>query len=155
MTKKSKNYENLREIAQMLFLQGYLQKEIAVKLGISEQTITRWGKEDNWKHKKTNILMSKNNRLSELYEELAEFNKMIREKEGYKVASSKEGDARRKLIKDISELERKYNIAQTTVIARDFILFTSDMDFDFAQKANGYFDLFINDLINKQKWQEQ
>ncbi len=59
------------------------------------------------------------------------------------------------LIRDIADLERKYNIGQTTTIARDFITFCRDIDFDFAQKANEYFDLFINHQIEKQKWQKE
>lgn len=151
---KSKN--ELREVAQILYMQNYLQKEIARKLGVSAQTITRWSKEDNWDTLKKSLLTSKNKRISELYDELAEFNRMIQNKEeGMRFATSKEADARRKLIRDISELEKKYNIGQTTVIARDFVLFCKDFDFDFSKQATEYFDLFINHLINKQKWQNQ
>lgn len=146
----------LREVAKILFMQGYLQKEIASKLGVSEVTISRWAKTDHWERLKKNLLNSKTERLSELYNELEAFNLMIKSREeGKRFPTSKEADVRRKLIRDISELETKYNIAQTTVIARDFVIFTRDFDFDFAQKANEYFDLFINDRIEKQKWQSE
>ena len=60
-----------REIAQILFLQGKLQKkEIAQKLGVSVQTITNWSKDDNWDSLKKNLLTGKKQRLSELYDEL-------------------------------------------------------------------------------------
>lgn len=146
----------LREVGKILFVQGYLQKEIAAKLGVSEVTISRWAKADHWERLKKNLLNSKTERLSELYNELEAFNLMIKSREeGQRFPTSKEADIRRKLIRDISELETKYNIAQTTVIARDFVIFMQDIDFDFAQKANEYFDLFINDRIEKQKWQSE
>lgn len=142
-------------MAKILFLQGYTLKDIAAKLGVSVQSLTAWRKKGNWDVLKKNLLNSKNERLSELYDELAEFNKMIKEKEGYKVADSRQADARRKLLTDIESLERKYNIGQTTTIARDFVQFTKDIDFEFSQRALSYFDAFINSLIEKQKWQKE
>jgi len=152
MTKK----EQFGDVALLLFMQGYKQKEISNKLKLSEVTISRWAKDGNWDTLKKGVLTSKNKRISELYDELAEFNAMIQSREeGQRFPTSKEADARRKIIRDISDLEKKYNIGQTTVVARDFVLFVKDLDFDFSQKATEYFDLFINDQINKQKWQNQ
>lgn len=145
----------LKEVAKILFLQGMDQKDIAAKLGVSEVSMSRWKKEGNWDSLKTNLLNSKTERLSELYDELAEFNKAIKERaEGFRFPTSKEADVRRKLIRDIADLERKYNIGQTTVIARDFVTFCKDLDFEFAKRANDMFDLFINHQIEKQKWQK-
>lgn len=146
---------NIEEVAKILFLQGYAQKEIATKLEVSAVSVSKWKTKGNWEALKTNLLNSKNERLGELYTELAEFNKMIKEKKDYKVANSKEADARRKLIKDIAELERKYNVAQTISIGRDFITFLKDIDFEMSQKVLSYFDNFINHQIEKQKWQQQ
>lgn len=146
----------LREVAKVLFMQGYTQKEIAGKITVSEQTISKWAKAYHWDNLKKNLVNSKSERLSELYDELMAFNLMIKNrKEGYRFPNSKEADVRRKLIRDIADLERKYNIGQTTTIARDFITFCRDIDFDFAKKANEYFDLFINHQIEKQKWQKE
>lgn len=145
----------LKEVAKILFLQGMEQKDIAKKLGVSEVTMSRWKKTGNWDTLKTNLLNSKTERLSELYNELAEFNKAIKAREeGLRFPTSKEADIRRKLIRDIADLERKYNIGQTTVIARDFVTFCKDLDFEFAKKATEMFDLFINHQIEKQKWQK-
>ena len=146
----------LREVAKVLFMQGYTQKEIAAKINVSEQTISKWSKTDHWDNLKKNLVNSKTERLSELYDELMALNTMIKTREeGFRFPNSKEADIRRKLIRDIADLERKYNIGQTTVIARDFITFCRDIDFDFSQKANEYFDLFINHQIDKQKWQKE
>jgi len=151
-----KDFTHIKEVAQILFLQGYKQKEISEKMGISQQSLTRWVKDGHWDTLKTSLLTSKNERISELYAELAELNLKIKSKEeGNRFADSKEADIRRKLIADIADLEQKYNIGQTTVIARDFVMFIKEVEYDFAEKATEYFDLFINHLINKQKWQGQ
>lgn len=151
---------DIKEIVKILFVQvGLNQKEIYLKLKdtqnkVSEATISKWAQEGRWKELKTNLVNSKNDRLSELYKELEEFNLMIKSREvGFRFPTSKEADVRRKLIRDIADLETKYNIAQTTVIARDFVTFCRDIDMDFSLKANEYFDLFINSQIDKQKWQ--
>lgn len=145
--------DNLKEIAKVLYLQDYKQKDIAVKLGVSENTVTRWAKDGCWDNLKKNLLNSKYTRLAELYDELEETNRMIKEKDGYKVANSKEADARRKLIADIAELETKYNIGQVTTIARDYVNFVGQIDFDFAQKSLTYLEAFVEQLMEKQKWQ--
>jgi len=146
----------LREVAKVLFMQGYTQKEIAGKIKVSEPTISKWAGLDHWDNLKKNLVNSKSERLSELYDELAAFNKMIKSRDiTMRFPNSKEADVRRKLIRDIADLERKYNIGQTTTIARDFVTFCRDIDFEFAQKANEYFDLFINHQIEKQKWQKE
>lgn len=145
--------EQLKEVAKILYLQDYKQKDIASKLGVSENTVTRWVKDGCWSSLKKNLLNSKYARLAELYDELEETNRMIREKKGYKVANSKEADARRKLIADIAELETKYNIGQVTTIAKDYVNFLSQIDHDFAQQSLNYLEAFIEQLVEKQKWQ--
>ena len=145
----------IKNLAQILYMQGYLQKEIATKVGVTEQTICRWARQGNWETMKKGMLNAKMARLSELYDELQEFSRMIKEKVGYKVASSKEADARRKLIMDIQALETKYNIGQITTIARDFCEFVKSIDFEFAARCSQFFDAFIEQVIEKQKWQNQ
>ena len=144
-----------REVAQLLYLSGSLrQKEIALKLGVSENTVSRWAKADNWDTLKTNLLTAKKQRLSELYNELKEFNRMIAEKDGYKVADSKEADARRKLITDIKELETKYSLAQTITIGEDFCELVKQVDYTLAERVMELYNGFINAKIEENKWQE-
>lgn len=154
MTKKKVDYNDLKDVAYTLFLSGYAQKEIAKKLHISEQTVSRWAKDGEWKDRKTTLLMDKGERLYELYNELSEFNRMIKDKVGYKVADSKEADARRKLITDIKDLETKYNIGEAISIGRDFTSYLKDIDFDFALQVLEAYDGFINHKIEQKKWQK-
>lgn len=152
MAKQQK--DNRRELAEILFMQGYAQREIARMVEASEVSVSRWAKAGDWDTIKERTLNSKNQRLSELYAELAEFNRMIKDREGYKIANSKEADVRRKLIRDISDLEQKYNIAQTTTIARDFITYIRKDDPELAEEVLHYFDEFIDNLVKRAKWQE-
>lgn len=154
-----KKQTKLREVAKTLFMQGISQSEIADKLSVSKVSISRWAKEENWDVLKKNLVNSKSERLSELYDELAALGASIKSRpEGERFPTSKEADIRRKIIKDISELETKYNIAEASVIGRDFTLFCRDLTQDedteltFAKRVNDIFELFIDHLIEKQKW---
>lgn len=142
----------LKDVAKVLYMQGWKQKEIAARLTVSENTVSRWAKAGHWDSLKKSTINSRTERLAELYEELAEFNRMIKDKEDYKVPDSKEADARRKLITDIAALETKYNIADTMSVAKDFITFVGEIDYEFSRQALTYFDAFINQQIEKQRW---
>lgn len=148
MTNKDK-----RGLAKILYLQGIEQKDIAVRLSCSAVSVSKWKKEEQWDTFKVSLLNSRNERLAGLYQELEQFELMIKAKTGFKCADSKEADARKKLISDISDLERKYNIAQTVTIARDFTVFLKEIDSDFANRTVKYFDAFINKKMEDQKWQ--
>lgn len=151
----AKAKDSIKEVAQILFLQNRLsQKEIAEKLDVAPQTVTRWAKAGNWDSLRKNLLTSKSSRLSELYDELEEFNRMIKEKENYKVADSKEADARRKLIMDIKALEGRYSIAQTISIGMEFCEFVKTADPDAAKKVLDLYNAFVNKTIENAKWQE-
>ena len=153
-TMDKKQRETLQYVAQLMFIEGgQAQKEIAARLGVSEQTICRWAKAGQWDALRANLLTSRRRRLAELYAELEEFNRMVAEKEGYKVASSKEADARRKLIADIKELEDKYSVAQISTVAMDFCDFVRTVDDTLAGRVMELFNEFISKQMEERKWQ--
>ena len=146
--------DNKRQIARTLFVQGGMtQKEIASKLEVTEQTISRWSKKDNWDELKKNVMSGKQEILRSLYTELQKLQSIIEENGG--VADSKQADIRRKLITDIRQLETRYSVSQTVQIGMDFCEFLKEIDFDLAGKISRYFQSFIDEQIEKQKWQKE
>ena len=146
--------ENKRQIARTLFVQGGMtQKEIASKLEVTEQTISRWAKKDHWDELKKNVMSGKQEILRSLYTELQKLQTIIEGNGG--VADSKQADIRRKLITDIRQLETRYSVSQTVQIGMDFCEFLKEIDFDLAGKISGYFQSFIDEQIEKQKWQKE
>ena len=79
----AKEKSKQKEIARILYLQDYRQKDIADKLGVAENTVCRWAKTEAWDSLKKNLLNSKYQRLAELYNELEEFNRMINIEKNY------------------------------------------------------------------------
>ncbi|MBR5237461.1 MAG: putative DNA-binding transcriptional regulator [Paludibacteraceae bacterium] len=146
--------DNKRQIARTLFVQGGMtQKEIASKLEVTEQTISRWAKKDHWDELKKNVMSGKQEILRSLYTELQKLQTIIEENGG--VADSKQADIRRKLITDIRQLETRYSVSQTVQIGMDFCEFLKEIDFDLAGKISRYFQSFIDEQIEKQKWQKE
>lgn len=146
--------DNKRQIARTLFVQGGMtQKEIASKLEVTEQTISRWAKKDHWDELKKNVMSGKQEILRSLYTELQKLQTIIEEKGG--VADSKQADIRRKLITDIRQLETRYSVSQTVQIGMDFCEFLKEIDFDLAGKISRHFQSFIDEQIEKQKWQKE
>lgn len=155
-TMKRKDLSNAKEVARQLYLNSNMkQKEIAERLSVSEVTVSRWAKAGQWETLKKNLLTSKYQRLGELYTELEEFNRMIKEKEGYKVATSHEADARRKLIMDIKQLEGEYSISNVMTIGMEFCDFVKKADDSRASEILDLYNAFVNDTINKAKWQDE
>lgn len=146
--------DNKRQIARTLFVQGGMtQKEIASKLEVTEQTISRWSKKDHWDELKKNVMSGKQEILRSLYTELQKLQSIIEGNGG--VADSKQADIRRKLITDIRQLETRYSVSQTVQIGMDFCEFLKEIDFDLAGKISRYFQSFIDEQIEKQKWQKE
>lgn len=146
--------DNKRQIARTLFVQGGMtQKEIASKLEVTEQTISRWAKKDHWDELKKNVMSGKQEILRSLYTELQKLQTIIEEDGG--VADSKQADIRRKLITDIRQLETRFSVSQTVQVGMDFCEFLKEIDFELAGKISQYFQAFIDEQIEKQKWQKE
>lgn len=144
--------DNKRQVARTLFVHGKMtQKEIASKLEVTEQTISRWAKKDHWDDLKRNIISGKQEILRSLYAELEALQGGIGKG---RYADSKTADIRRKLITDIRQLETQYSISEAIQIGMDFCDFLKIIDNDFAAKVTDYYRAFINEQLEKEKWQK-
>lgn len=61
---------NLKQTAQTLYLEGMAQKEIAQKLHLSEQTISKWKIAGQWDQLKESIAVSRDEIVKKLYQQL-------------------------------------------------------------------------------------
>lgn len=102
-----------KDLAKYLYLDGSMnQKDIAERVGISEQTLTSWVKKYQWATLRKSLLTTKKQELSRLYAQLEELNTHILQKpEGSRWADSKEADIISKLTASIRQLETDTSIA--------------------------------------------
>lgn len=100
-------------LAKILFTREKLeQKVIAKKVGCAEKTISKWVNDFGWKKLRNRLLVSKENVLNDLYEQLENLHDSIRAKEaGKQFADSKEADIQIKYTASIRNLETELAIA--------------------------------------------
>lgn len=61
-----------KDLAKVLFVNDNIsQKEIAERLKVTEKTVSKWVKEGDWEKVKISLLVTKDNQLTELYNQLA------------------------------------------------------------------------------------
>lgn len=138
-----------KEWAKQLFCEGeILQKAIAAKVGISERTIGIWIEKENWKLLKKSLLMTKQEQLANLYDQLTEINEAIKLKpKGERYADSKLADIRSKTTSDIKTLEVESNIGDVFEIGKHFVTFIQKIDFEGSKQVVDYYDAFIKDCL--------
>jgi transposase len=120
------------------------QKALAARVDVSENSIGKWIREGEWDKLRKNLLLTREEQLHKLLNELEELNNYIQTKnEGHRFADAKEADVRRKLIKDIKDLETKASIAETVSVCSRIVEWMSKSDLEKAKELASLFDSFI------------
>lgn len=112
MAAEKSNLADKQYLAKILFTREQLdQKIVAARVGVSERTMSKWVNEGNWRDLRKRLLLTKENELANMYEELEQLNKLIKENPT-KHADTKQADIRIKLTAAIRELETDLGIAE-------------------------------------------
>jgi hypothetical protein len=114
-----------RELAKRLFLDDKLTfKEVAIKVGVTEKTISNWAKADKWQEINRSLLVTKDVQIASLYDQLEWLNQDIKRRE-IKVATSKEADAISKITSAINRLETETSTGDAIEVMRKFMTYLS------------------------------
>jgi len=148
-TKSKSAIVKAKDYAKLLFIKERLpQKEIAVKTGYSEQTISKWAVAGNWAKEQKNFVLTRQEQMGNLLDELSELNASIKLKPaGARFADSKQGDIRLKLIKDIKELETKASKPEAISACIALLEFVRKVDLKVAQELGYYVNGFIKSIL--------
>lgn len=105
-------------LAKILYTREHLdQKVVAKKVGVSENTMSKWVNEFGWKKLRSRLLLSKDEQINAMYEELEEISKKIKEKPvGERYADTRIADIRIKTTTSIKNLETDLGIAEAVDI---------------------------------------
>ncbi len=100
-------------LAKILYTREHLDgKVVAKRVGVSERTMSDWVNKFNWKSLRNRMLLSKEDQINALYEELEQIAAEIRlKKEGSRYADTKTADIRIKTTAAIRNLETDLAIA--------------------------------------------
>lgn len=138
-----------KDYAKVLITKEKLsQKEAAERVGVSAVTMNKWHKEGNWDKLQKNFLLTREEQMGLLLDELAAINEHIQTfPEGKRFADSKLGDVRRKLVKDIKELETKAALPEIIHACTGLLEFIRKVDLAKAQELSRYVDAFIKSKL--------
>ena len=100
-------------LAKILYTrEQLLGKVVAKRVGVSEKTMSVWVDKFGWKNLRNRLLVSKDQVLNNLYEQLEELNNTIRKRnEGARYGNTKEADILIKYTASIRNLETDLAIA--------------------------------------------
>ncbi len=138
-----------RDWALLLYTKENLeQKEIALKVGVSEVTISKWKKKYHWEELKVSITITKEEQLKNLYRQIAELNKNIASRdEGERYATSKEADSITKLANAIEKMETDIGLSDIVSTVKRFLAWLRKFDLEKAQELVPLFDSFIETQV--------
>ena len=153
MAKKTDSKIDKRSIARTLYLDGnYTQEEIAVKVGVSRQTIIRWAKEDSWAELKASLSVTPTQLIAQWQQQIAEINRTITSREeGARYATPAEADAMLKLATSIKKIQDVLGISEVISVCMRFLAWLRPLDVEQAKAFNSLMDVFIKDQANSKR----
>jgi len=145
MSSKDLTLNQKKEWAQHLYISGqYTQKEISVKVNVSEKTLSKWVTTEKWAALKKSLLTSKNELLSFFYDTLQKIREKI-SNNGDGIGDTKLADMVIKYTAAINNLETETSTAEQMEVARMYInyLMAIESDPEFILKSTMHLDAFI------------
>ena len=138
-----------KELAELIYTRGNItQKELAVRVGVTEQTISKWVREGKWDVIKTSLTLTREEQLRRLYMQIAEYNTAIESREqGQRYPTSKEADAINKLATAIDKLERETGARDILDVSKKMLDWLRKSDLPKAQELSALFDAFLKDNL--------
>jgi len=143
--------EQKKELAKLLFVNEKLsQKEIAQRVEISEKTLSRWVNDGQWRKLRQSLLVTKEEQLRRIYEQIDELNTAIASREpGQRYANTKDADTLSKLTSAAKNLESEASISDIISVAKRFLNWLRPLDIDKAKEISLLIDAFIKDQLKR------
>lgn len=140
-----------RDYAQHLYLtdSDLSQLDIAKKVGVSEQTLSKWKRDGKWEELRVSLLTSKDAQLARLYRQMDNINKAIESREeDERYANTKECDIMVKLTSAIRNLEAEANISDKLAVGKEFLTYARrTADSAVVKEIASIFDSYIKSLL--------
>lgn len=138
-----------KEWAKLLFTKEQLsQKEIAERVGVSAVTMNKWVKAENWDKLKVSLSITREEQLSNLYNQMAELNRTISERD-QKYPTSAESDTINKLASAITKMETETGLHEIIGTSKAFLKWLREFDNEKAKELSLLFDDFITTKLRQ------
>ncbi len=139
-----------KDYAKLLYtVEGVTEgKELAARVGVSQQSISKWKNEGEWELLRASVIVTKESELRRLYMQITELNNHIMSREsGQRFANTKEADTLVKLTSAVRQLETDTSAAEAMEVLKDFVMFIQGEDYQKAKEITNLADAFIKSLL--------
>jgi DNA-binding XRE family transcriptional regulator len=104
--------EQKKDYAQLLYVKERMtQKEVAARADVSEQTMSKWVRENGWDKLRKSLLVTKQEQIAVLYDQLETLTALAKERE-VKILTNKEADLLIKYTNSIKALETELSLGE-------------------------------------------
>ncbi|SIT25588.1 Phage terminase small subunit [Chryseobacterium ureilyticum] len=145
-----------REHARLLYVGEMITlKEVAERVKVTEKTVGKWCKEDNWDDLRKSLLNTRESQLVHFYNQLEAINMDIAnrpeilvngkpiQRPPKNIPTNAEADTISKITSNIQRLEREIGLGEIIQTGKRMILFIQKINLDDAKMFTGYFDEYI------------
>lgn len=153
-TVKSKKYDmdeltnkQKRDFARTLYIKENLtQQEIADRVGVSRQSLSRWIKDDKWEEMKASLTLTREQQIASLHRQVQELNNTILSREeGQRFATSSEADTITKLATAIKKLETDTGLSDIISVGVRFLDYLRPIDPEKTREFTRLWDGFVKE----------
>lgn len=139
----------LYDYAKMLFVYDKLtQKEISLKTSVSEVTISKWVRDDNWEDYRKAISVTRDERYRSTINQLTEMDNLIKSRdENHRFPSKEESNIRRRLVADLNALEVECGIVDVINVSIKLLEWLRQVDVEKAKEISEIFNSYIKSTL--------
>ena len=120
------------KIAADLFVKGGLaQNKIAERLGVSENTVSRWKREGNWESQRAARVATPKNLVIDLQQNIYHISQQANIED--RALTQGEADKIAKLSAAIERIEKRTTLSDVIGVMEDFMNYISEADLDLAK----------------------
>jgi transposase len=140
-----------REAAQVLFVEGYKQTDIAKMFKVSTVTVNKWCAKDNWQQKKISVDLLQDNSVQRIMKMIDYQTRAIERKyeswlkedeQTMQLIERGDIDALQKLFTTIRQDTKKFS--DYVSVLKEFFEWLQHKDIDVAKSMTSFADEFIN-----------
>jgi hypothetical protein len=151
MTLNQEKYAKKYDAGWTLFEAGYSQKEIAKWLRVSETTVGKWARENDWKGKKARQIALEDNMVSQLKEIAAYqvdcFHRQMRDRlngDTWEPFPNGNFDGIQKVLSTIKQNFDNFKL--NVHVLKRFAEYLKEQDLELAKRLLPWVDLFLNEI---------
>lgn len=136
-----------RDFARTLYIKENLtQQEIADRVGVSRQSLSRWIKDDKWEEMKASLTLTREQQIASLHRQVQELNNAILSRpDGQRFATAAEADTITKLATAIKKLETDTGLSDIISVGVRFLDYLRPIDPDKTREFTRLWDGFVKE----------